>query len=52
MVCFKPKNKRGFKITKYMPGIANKNIKDETKTNFLKLILFINKVNRKIKKKI
>ena len=51
MFCFKPKNRRGFKITKYIPGIANKITMDEIKTNLLKLILFNKKINRKIKKK-
>ena len=47
-----PKNNRGFKNKKYTPGIAHKRINTEIETNFFKLILFIKKIKRNIKKKI
>ena len=52
MFCLIPKNKRGFKIKKYNPGIAQKMIKNVIKMYFLKLILFNKKTKNYIKKKI
>ena len=34
-------NKKGFKNTKYIPGIAQEATNNKTKTNFFKFILFI-----------